>query len=97
VPFNFDVHALFFSKDAVGIETALHSEFAKSRVNAVNLRREFFRIGVFDVKTRLAQLAGELLEFQEIPEALEYRQSMSAPAQSFSSSSAATMDSTAVA
>ncbi|WP_427135613.1 DUF4041 domain-containing protein [Pseudarthrobacter sp. S9] len=40
VPFLFDFHALFFSKDAVGIETMLHQHFAPERVNLVNLRRE---------------------------------------------------------
>lgn len=74
VPFNFDIHALFFSKDAVGIESALHTQFGKQRVNIVNLRREFFCVPVREVKIQLAQLAGELLEFQETPEALEYRQ-----------------------
>ncbi|HEY0557451.1 MAG TPA: DUF4041 domain-containing protein [Thermoanaerobaculia bacterium] len=40
VPFNFDVHALYFSKDAVGIEAAMHERLAGSRVNLVNRRRE---------------------------------------------------------
>jgi hypothetical protein len=44
VPFNFDVHALFFSADAVGIESALHVRLASVRVNTVNRRREFFRV-----------------------------------------------------
>lgn len=80
VPFNFDIHALFFSKDAVGIETALHSQLAAVRVNSVNLRREFFRARPLDVKTLLAELAGDLLEFHDVPEALEYRQCLaSAP------------------
>jgi hypothetical protein len=74
VPFNFDVHALFFSKDAVQIETALHQRLAGSRVNLINQRREFFRISPVEVKAILAELAGDLLQFQEIPEALEYRQ-----------------------
>lgn len=76
VPFNFDVHALFFSKDAVGIETAMHQRLGECRVNTVNLRREFFRATALEAKTHLAALAGELLEFQEVPEALEYRQSL---------------------
>jgi hypothetical protein len=42
VPFRFDVHALIFSDDAVGLENRLHQEFAEQRVNQVNLRREFF-------------------------------------------------------
>ena len=74
VPFNFDTHALFFSKDAVGIETALHERLAGLRINLVNRRREFFRATPAHVKAHLAELAGELLQFQDIPEALEYRQ-----------------------
>lgn len=79
VPFNFDIHALFFSKDAVGIEGALHDRLENFRVNLVNRRREFFRATPLQVKTHLSQLAGELLQFQELPEALEYRQSKSVP------------------
>jgi hypothetical protein len=74
VPFNFDIHALFFSKDAVGIETAMHERLADLRVNALNRRREFFRATPLQVKAHLAELAGELLQFQDVPEALEYRQ-----------------------
>lgn len=74
VPFNFDVHALFFSKDAVGIEGNLHEHFAASRINAVNLRREFFNVTPAQVKEHLARLTGELLQFQDVAEALEYRQ-----------------------
>ena len=77
VPFNFDVHALFFSKDAVGIETALHTRLAEQRVNLVNQRREFFRATPLQAKAHLAELAGELLQFQDVPEALEYRESLS--------------------
>lgn len=78
VPFNFDVHAVFFSKDAVGIEAAMHERLVDARVNLVNRRREFFRVTPLEVKALLAELAGELLQFTEVPEALEYRQSMAA-------------------
>lgn len=74
VPFNFDVHAVFFSKDAVGIETAMHERLGSCRVNIVNRRREFFRATPLQVKAHLAELAGELLQFHDLPEALEYRQ-----------------------
>jgi hypothetical protein len=76
VPFNFDVHALFFSKDAVGIETAMHQRLSHLRVNLINRRREFFRATPLEVKAHLSELAGELLEFQEDPEAIEYRQTL---------------------
>lgn len=74
VPFNFDVHALHFSKDAVGIEAAMHERMAEVRVNLINRRREFFRATPSEAKAHLSDLAGELLQFQDIPEALEYRQ-----------------------
>jgi len=75
VPFNYDVHAVFFSEDAVEIESSMHRRFATDRVNLVNLRREFFRITPHQAKEALAELAGELLAFHEVPEAIEYRQS----------------------
>ncbi|MGY1810649.1 DUF4041 domain-containing protein [Blastococcus sp. SYSU D00669] len=78
VPFRYDVHALFFSDDAVGIETALHQRLADKRVNVVNPRREFFHATAAEVKTLLAELAGDLLHFEDFPEALEYRQSLAA-------------------
>ena len=74
VPFNFDVHALFFSGDAVGIEGAMHDRLAHLRVNLVNHRREFFHATPLEVKAILGEFSGELLEFQETPEAIEYRQ-----------------------
>lgn len=74
VPFNFDTHALFFSKDAVGIEQSMHERLATTRVNIVNRRREFFKATPQEVKVHLAELAGELLQFQDTAEALEYRQ-----------------------
>ncbi|MBR0792150.1 DUF4041 domain-containing protein [Bradyrhizobium manausense] len=76
VPFNFDVHALFFSDDAVGIESSMHDRLSGCRVNEVNRRREFFRATPLVVKAHLAQLTGQLLEFREVAEAIEYRQSM---------------------
>jgi Domain of unknown function (DUF4041)/Meiotically up-regulated gene 113 len=42
VPFRFDTHALFFSADAVALETTLHQRLSHKRVNLVNPRREFF-------------------------------------------------------
>lgn len=78
VPFRYDVHALFFSDDAVGIETALHQRLADKWVNVVNPRREFFHATAGDAKTLLAEVAGDLLHFEDFPEALEYRQSLAA-------------------
>ena len=75
VPFRYDIHALFFSVDAVGIEAKLHRELKQSRVNRVNLRREFFYATPTEVRQLLLNHAGNLLDYAEIPEALEYWQS----------------------
>jgi uncharacterized protein DUF4041/Meiotically Up-regulated Gene 113 (MUG113) protein len=75
VPFNFDVHALFFSADAVGIEAKMHQLLADRRVNRVNLRREFFYATAAEAREHLSTLAGEILEFAETPEAVEFHQS----------------------
>ncbi|BBY65498.1 DUF4041 domain-containing protein [Mycolicibacterium helvum] len=72
VPFGFDVHALFFADDAVGVEHSLHQHFAARRVNRVNLRREYFFVTPAEVKIQLAEIAGNLLEFVEHPDAEQY-------------------------
>jgi len=75
VPYRYDVHALFFSEDAVGIEAKLHERLAERRVNRVNHRREFFYATPQEVKAHLLELTGELLQYEEVAEALEFRQS----------------------
>ncbi|MGJ6981490.1 DUF4041 domain-containing protein [Aestuariimicrobium soli] len=76
VPFTYDVHALFFSDDAISLEAELHRIFADRRVNVVNGRREFFFSTPEDVRDVLAEKVGGLLEYTAEPEALEYRQSL---------------------
>ncbi len=76
VPFRYDTHALVFSDDAVGLEAKIHAKLASHRVNWVNKRREFFYITPAEAKEALLDLAGELVEYVEVPEALEYRQSL---------------------
>jgi hypothetical protein len=71
VPFRFDVHAVIFSDDAVGLETALHHAFAAKRVNLINARRAFFYATVQGVKDMLHRLRGSLLQYVDTPEALE--------------------------
>jgi hypothetical protein len=77
VPFPFDVHALYFSDDAVALEGQLHAEFADRRLNLVNLRREFFFATPAEVREVLKTKVGNLLEFAELPEATQYHQSQS--------------------
>jgi hypothetical protein len=75
VPFRYDVHALFFSDDAIALENELHKAFAHRRVNLVNERREFFFTTPVEVRAILEQKVGGLLEYTEAPVAEEYFQS----------------------
>jgi hypothetical protein len=79
VPFKFDVHAFIFSDDAVALETQLHHNLEHCRVNQVNRRREFFRTTPAEVLILLEKVSGShLIEFTEVPEALEWRASTTA-------------------
>ncbi|MFG1992726.1 GIY-YIG nuclease family protein [Actinoplanes sp. NPDC048988] len=70
------MHALFFSENASGIEAQMHARLADRRVNLVNQRREFFYATPAEAKAHLMELTGNLLQYDEVPEALEYRQSL---------------------
>jgi hypothetical protein len=76
VPFIFDVHALYFSENAVKIEREMHQQFADRRINRVNNRKEFFKVTPAEARNALTELSGELMTFVEEPEALEYRQGL---------------------
>jgi hypothetical protein len=76
VPFRFDVHALFFSEDAVSLETQLHQHFAPRRLNHANARKEFFFASPSEVREALVAKLGNLLEFTENAESTEYLQSV---------------------
>lgn len=76
VPFRFDVHALYFSEDAVTLENELHERFSDRRMNWPNMRREFFFATPAEVRAVLIEKVGNLLEFQEHPDSIEYMQSI---------------------
>jgi hypothetical protein len=76
VPFKFDVHAIYFTEDAVSLEKELHEHFTESRVNRVNNRREFFFASPRDVRSILTEKLGNLLEFADTADSSEYLQSI---------------------
>lgn len=76
VPFKFDVHALFFSEDAVSLELELHRHFADRALNRANTRKEFFFATPLEVRDALLQRVGNILEFTDTAEATEYLQSL---------------------
>lgn len=76
VPFRFDVHAIYFSEDAVKLENELHDHFASRRMNWANNRKEFFFASPSEVRSVLVEKVGNLLEFVEHCESTEYLQSV---------------------
>ena len=72
VPFPFDVHAMIYSEDAPALENALHKEFAGQRLNRINLRREYFRVTLDDVRAAIEKHHA-LVTFVLTPEAEEWR------------------------
>ena len=73
VPFEFDVHAMVYSEDAPGLEKQLHRAFNETRVNMVNPRKEFFRVGLAAVREKLSTLGVEA-EFTLAAAAREFRE-----------------------
>ncbi len=75
VPFEFDVHGMIYSEDAPGLESALHQQFDRRRVNLVNPRKEFFNVTLQDIEefVRARQLKVELTR---LAEAREYRETL---------------------
>lgn len=76
VPFKFDVHALIFSDDAFKLEKELHDYFDRKRVNKVNRHKEFFKIDMNEIKQVLSRHKELTFDFNEIPEATEFRDSL---------------------
>ena len=74
VPFLFDVHAMIYSEDAPNLESTLHKVFEAGRVNKVNHRKEFFRVGISEIKEHLDSLGVEA-KWTMAAEAQQFRES----------------------
>jgi hypothetical protein len=75
VPFSFDTHAMAYSPIASELEAKLHREFADSRVNVSNNRKEFFRCTVDEVERAVARIMPGI-PFTRDREAREWRETM---------------------
>lgn len=81
VPFLFDTHAMIYSDEAPALEAALHAEFAEQRINAANMRKEFFRVTLSEVEEAVQRLAPDAdfhtdIEAQEFYETLAKRKEL---------------------
>lgn len=75
VPFTFDIHAVCFSEDAPALERALHKKFSNKRINAVNFRKEFFKVSLEEVQEALKELTGNEVDFTYTVKANDYFES----------------------
>jgi hypothetical protein len=56
VPFEFDIHAVIETENAPTLEYKIHQQFLAARMNKINLRKEFFRVSLNEIR----QLVGKL-------------------------------------
>lgn len=73
--FEFDSHAIIDSDDAPALEKALHTEFQRTRVNARNFRKKFFKARTHDVETAGHRSAPGASFFRD-SEAQEFREAL---------------------
>jgi len=75
VPFAFDTHAMIYSDDAPALEAALHKQFSDRRINASNLRKEFFRVTLDEIEGAVRTLAPDASFFKD-REAQEWHETL---------------------
>jgi len=85
VPFRFDIHSIIFSQNAPDLELKLHKQLHNMRLNKINLRKEFFKIGIDELeelvysieptaefnKTMLAEQYYQSMAVDEVPESVD--------------------------
>ena len=74
VPFSFDIHAMIAADDAPSLERALHIAFDDRRLNAVNMRKEFFHVPLEEIRTKTQEITGGQASFIMTLRADEYYQ-----------------------
>lgn len=66
---------MIYCEDAPALENMLHRHFAERRVNMINLRREFFRVTLDEIRAAVAECHGHVT-FVTIPEAAQFRETL---------------------
>lgn len=75
VPFEFDVHSMIFSDDAPRLERELHKKFMRLQMNKVNPRKEFFKVGLADIRNEVEKMEINA-KWTITADALQYRESL---------------------
>ena len=56
VPFEFDIHAVIETENAPTLEYKIHQQFLAARMNKINLRKEFFRVSLKEIREMVDKL-----------------------------------------
>jgi hypothetical protein len=80
VPFEFDIHALIETDNAPALEHKIHKRFLGMQVNRMNVRKEFFRVPLMDIRKEIEKLSkGEdftITKWTDRAAATEYKESL---------------------
>ena len=76
VPFQFDIHAIIHSENAPELERQLHKKFQDQRLNRINGRKEFFRVGLEEIEEFVKGHLNAQIAFTLLAEAREYRETL---------------------
>ncbi|VFS64853.1 T5orf172 domain [Raoultella planticola] len=66
---------MIYSDDAPSLENYLHKVFNDKQVNKVNSRKEFFNVGIKDIKSTIQEMSIDA-HWTMFAEAKEYRESL---------------------
>jgi len=75
VPFDFDIHAMIKCEDAPKLEHDLHKQFIATQVNKVNVRKEFFRLSLADIRAAVESLRIDC-KWTMTATAMEYKETL---------------------
>jgi len=56
VPFEFEIHAVITTENARALEYKLHRQFLVNRWNKKNFNKEFFRVGLDEIRSEIEKL-----------------------------------------
>jgi hypothetical protein len=56
VPFEFEIHAVITTENARALEYKLHRQFLANRWNKKNFNKEFFRVGLDEIRSEIEKL-----------------------------------------
>jgi hypothetical protein len=91
VPFDFDVHAMIYCKDAPSLETEFQTRFRDQAINLVNPRKEFFAVSIDQIEA-VAKEKGFNVALTKLAEARDFRETLARRAEASSGRAPETLD-----